>query len=152
MNKIIAILTLIVSFTALPLAWGKKRHHNDDNAQGNALGLALEHLAALSACDVDAMVALRSPDFTLYLPIKFLRNVGLADAQEGWNQYCAALAGTTWEAQYSNDFEDGVVIGSQITGPAIEPYVGHDLFFTKGNKFAAQVTTFDFVELTFLSS
>jgi hypothetical protein len=51
--------------------------------------------------------------------------------------------------QYSNEFEDGVVIGWQITGPAIEPYVGHDVFFTDDCKIAAQVTSFDFAELTF---
>lgn len=118
----------------------------------NAADLAMDHLAALTACDVDAMVDLRCSDFTLYLPIAEPRNVGLVDAEQGWIQYCNTLAGTTWEVQYLNDFGDSVVVGWQITGPLIEPYVGHDVFFSKGDKIAAQVTTFDFAELTFVTN
>lgn len=139
---ILAIFAILGKGTARKKGKGKQR----------ALELATEHINALTNCDVEKLVDLRDPDdFVLYLPIEDPRNVNLEAAEQGWNDYCGALAGTTWEIEYDRELKDGVIIGWKISGPLIEPYVGHDVFFAKRNKIVAQVTTFRFADLVFVS-
>lgn len=149
-NCFIVFLTIVATVSA---RGGKgKGKGKKGEEEGQAARLGMEHLDALTACDVDALVALRSPsEFVLYLPAG-LGTVNLVEAEAGWNDYCAGLAGTNWEILYTRDFGESVVIGWKITNPGlIEEYTGHDAFFSDGDELVGQVTTFDFAELVFVA-
>lgn len=48
---------------------------------------------------------------------------------------------------------DAVIVGWNITNPTvIEPYVGRDVFFSNQGKITAQVATFEFTDLVFVTT
>lgn len=122
-------------------------------AKSNAK-LVQEHGAALAACDADALVAGYTADATLFFPdgVVVKGRAALQDLYDGFVKSAddGGLCGLkatpvkTWESG-STSF-----VKFKVTAPFLaKPYFSTDGYVFKGNKIAAEISTFDATKLVF---
>jgi hypothetical protein len=116
--------------------------------------LVAEHGKALADCDADALVAGYTADATLFFPdgVVVQGRAALQDLYDGFvkppeqDGLCGLVAKPvkTWTSGRTT------FVKFKVTAPFLaKPYFSTDGYVFKGNKIAAEVSTFDATKLTF---
>jgi hypothetical protein len=112
------------------------------------------HIAALAACDADALVAGYTNDATLFFPdgVIVQGRAALQDLYDGFVKppEQEGLCGLDAKPQKSWTSGRTTFVKFKVTAPFLaKPYFSTDGYVFKGNKIAAEVSTFDASKLTF---
>jgi hypothetical protein len=128
-------------------------------ATGSAAGksidkLVAEHGKALADCDADALVAGYTDDATLFFPdgVIVQGRAALQDLYDGFVKPPEqdGLCGLNAKPQKSWTSGRTTFVKFKVTAPFLaKPYFSTDAYVFKGNKIAAEVSTFDATKLTF---
>jgi hypothetical protein len=112
------------------------------------------HIAALTACDADALVAGYTRDAKLFFPdgMVVTGHAALQDLYDGFvkPQSEGGLCGLL--AKPVDRFKRGgaIFVKFEVTAPFLaEPYFSTDGYIFKGNRIASEVSTFDASKLKF---
>ncbi|MBK5218215.1 MAG: nuclear transport factor 2 family protein [Thermoleophilia bacterium] len=129
-------------------------------ATGSAAGgksidrLVDAHIEALADCDADALVAGYTNDATLFFPdgVIVQGRAALQDLYDGFVKppEQKGLCGLDAKPQKSWTSGRTTFVKFKVTAPFLaKPYFSTDGYVFKGNKIAAEVSTFDSSKLTF---
>lgn len=113
-----------------------------------------EHVQALADCDADALVAGYTSDATLFFPdgVIVKGRAALQDLYDGFVKPVdqEGLCGLKARPQTSWTSGRTTFVKFKVTAPFLaKPYFSTDGYVFKGNKIAAEVSTFDATKLTF---
>jgi len=116
--------------------------------------LVKEHIAALSACDADALVAGYTSDATLFFPDGVIVK-GKAALQKLYDGFVKSpeddgLCGLRAKPVLEWSSGGTSFVKFKVTAPFLaKPYFSTDGYVFKGGKIAAEVSTFDATKLVF---
>jgi hypothetical protein len=148
------VVAAISSASALG-AQGNLRHDVHRNGNGGALQRAVaQHIAALTACDANALVAGYTADATVFFPDGVVVS-GTAALQNLYNGFvkpqsqgglCGLLATPVQEFQR----DQTVFVKFSVTAPFLAaPYLSTDGYIFENGKIASELSTFDASKLKF---
>jgi hypothetical protein len=136
-------------------AQGASRHGGHGHRHGGSVQRAVDqHIAALAACDANALVAGYTDDATLFFPDGVVVS-GRAALQDLYNGFVkpqteGGLCGL--QATAVQQFKRGqtIFVKFRVTAPFLaEPYFSTDGYIFKGDKIASEMSTFDASKLKF---
>jgi hypothetical protein len=154
-----AVVGLVAVPASLATAGGsghaKVKHHTTTTLKSKALDRAVaQHLAALEACDADALVAGYTDDAKLFFPdgVVVTGRAALQSLYDGFvkPQADGGLCGL--KATPVETFRRGftVFVKFEVTAPFLaESYFSTDGYVFKGKKIASEISTFDASKLKF---
>lgn len=105
------------------------------------------HITALNACDVDALVDLRTDDFTLFLRGGLVLR-GKTEPRALWEGACLSFAeggfrGWEFTAENTHLVGNAYTVQWVMKAPFAEDYRGADAYVSRDGKMASMVSTFD---------
>jgi len=148
------VVAVISSASALG-AQGNAKHDTHRHADGGSLQRAVaQHIAALTACDANALVAGYTSDAVLFFPDGVVVS-GTAALQSVYNGFvkphsqgglCGLLATPVQEFQRDHT----VFVKFSVTAPFLAaPYFSTDGYIIENGKIASELSTFDASKLKF---
>jgi hypothetical protein len=149
-----ALLAIAVA-VAIPIATasggqGPKGHEHQSSLQRAVAA----HIAALHACDADALVAGYTDDAKLFFPDGTVVT-GRAAIQQLYNGFVKSVADgglCGLHAKAVDSFQRGrsIFVKFEVTAPFLaETYFSTDGYIFKGSRIASEVSTFDASKLKF---
>jgi hypothetical protein len=129
--------------------------HGNGNGKGQGVAkLVTAHLAALAACDANALVAGYTNDATLFFPdgVVVEGRAALQSLYDGFvkPQSQGGLCGLTATPVKSWTSGKTTFVKFSVTAPFLaKPYFSTDGYVFKHGKIAAEMSTFDASKLTF---
>lgn len=145
-------LLLLCSVVAPAVAHGKA--HKPRRLKPLPIIVTERHLAGLNSCDLPQLFALRTHDFHFFFP-SGPPAVGKPRAKEIFRTICkpyrlGGLRGISFKETSVFLVGNTYNVKWVASAPFMKDYEGADAYVTRGRKMAAQVTTFDESEITFL--
>jgi hypothetical protein len=147
-----ALVVVAALCIAIPVASasGGKNHKQ----HGSLQRLVAKHVAALKACDANALVAGYTNDAKLFFPDGVIVT-GRAALQQLYDGFVKSLADgglCGLEAKPVDSFSRGrsIFVKFEVTAPFLaQTYFSTDGYIFKGNRIASEVSTFDASKLKF---
>jgi hypothetical protein len=156
----LCVAAVVVVVAAIPAAsalggQGNSRHHVHRHGHGGSVQRAVDqHIAALAACDANALVAGYTRDATLFFPdgVVVSGRSALQDLYNGFvkPQTAGGLCGL--QATAVQQFQRGrtIFVKFRVTAPFLaEQYFSTDGYIFKGGKIVSEMSTFDASKLHF---
>ena len=144
---LIFVVALAVAIPIASAAGGHKQHNGLDR-------LVAAHIAALHACDADALVAGYTKDAKLFFPDGTVVT-GRAAIQQLYDGFVKSVADGGLCGLYARPVESfkrgrSIFVKFEVTGPFLaQTYFSTDGYIFKGNRIASEVSTFDASKLKF---
>jgi SnoaL-like domain len=153
-----ALLAVAVA-VAIPIATasggqGPKGHGHNGKHQSSLERAVAAHIAALHACDADALVAGYTDDAKLFFPDGVIVT-GRAAVQQLYDGFVKSVADgglCGLHAKPVDSFRRGrsIFVKFEVTAPFLaETYFSTDGYIFKGDRIASEVSTFDASKLKF---
>ena len=151
--------TVLVALISMPIAnaLGGDGHGGQRHGQrggGNVQRAVADHIAALAACDADALVAGYTADAELFFPdgVVVSGSAALQDLYAGFVKPHSQGGLCGLQAEPVDQFKRGntVFVKFKVTAPFLaEPYFSTDGYIFEGGRIAAEMSTFDASKLKF---
>jgi SnoaL-like protein len=154
---LIAVVALAIAIPIANAAGGRhpSRGHGHHGNHGRSLErLVAAHIAALHACDADALTAGYTNDAKLFFPDGAVVT-GRAAIQQLYDGFVKSVADgglCGLHAQAVDSFQRGrsIFVKFEVTAPFLaQSYFSTDGYIFKGNRIASEVSTFDASKLKF---
>lgn len=125
----------------------------EEEAANDPVQVFNAHISALNACDVDALVDLRSKDFMFFLPRGSIVR-GKAEARAFFAGACLSFEeggfrGWTFTAENTQLVGNVYNVQWVMRSSFAEDYRGADAYVSRGGKMASMVSTFDADEIVY---
>jgi hypothetical protein len=163
MKKRILRLSLVVVVAiaaAIPIAGAsgvqgpQQGHGRNHNGRGSLEQAVAAHIAALAACDANALVAGYTDDAKLFFPdgVIVTGRAALQKLYDGFVKSVAAGGLCGLRAKPVDSFRSGrsIFVKFEVTAPFLaQTYFSTDGYIFKGGRIASEVSTFDSSKLKF---
>jgi hypothetical protein len=144
----------VCTASALGSQGGSRQDRHPHGDGGSVQRAVAQHIAALAACDANALVAGYTADATLFFPdgVVVTGRPALQDLYNGFvkPQTDGGLCGL--QATAVQQFKRGrtIFVKFKVTAPFLaEPYFSTDGYIFKGDKIVSEMSTFDASKLKF---
>lgn len=147
-----ALVVVAALSIAIPIASASGGHHQKHS--GSLQRLVAKHVAALKACDANALVAGYTDDAKVFFPDGVIVS-GRAALQQLYDGFVKSLADgglCGLEAKPVDSFGRGrsIFVKFEVTAPFLaQTYFSTDGYIFRGNRIASEVSTFDASKLKF---
>jgi hypothetical protein len=151
---LVTAISILLLIPAAASAGGRHDGHDGHHGQKAIKALVREHIKALSDCDADALVAGYTKNATLFFPDGVIVE-GEAALQELYDGFVKApteggLCGLQAEPVKYWIRGRTAFVKFEVTAPFLEQtYFSTDGYYFKGNRIAAEISTFDASKLVF---